>query len=256
MRLRATARDFLRAQRQRQVGGHVVRYANMVHHVEYSEPRRKANDRPAGARVFATKGVPMSAPARIAKAQPLDRLQELLDRQDILDCVHRYCRAVDRFDRELLLSVYHPDAIDDHGLFVGGREAFADWAFGYHSLYQNATHHVVTNHTCELDGDVAHAETYWIFSGANRDPQSGADRALDAALRSLHRPLRAPQRQVGDCRARLRDRVARRTRRAADAARGAGCVRGDGAWVSAAATTSRTSGRCASRDSRRPERTR
>jgi hypothetical protein len=105
---------------------------------------------------------------------PLDRLQELLDRQDILDCVHRYCRAVDRFDRELLLSVYHPDAIDDHGYFVGGREAFADWAFGYHSLYQNATHHVVTNHTCELDGDTAHAETYWLFSGINRDTTTGA----------------------------------------------------------------------------------
>ena len=208
----------------------VVRYSNMVHHVEYSEAARKANRRPAATRVFRDqKGFPMNAPARRSTtAQPLDRLQELLDRQDILDCVHRYCRAVDRFDRELLLSVYHPDAIDDHGLFVGGREAFADWAFGYHSLYQNATHHIVTNHTCELDGDVAHAETYWMFSGANRDPESGADRALDAAFRSLHRPLRAPQRHVGDRRARLRDRVARRARRAADAARGAGCVRSDG----------------------------
>ncbi len=106
--------------------------------------------------------------------EPLARLQELLDRQDILDCVHRYCRAVDRFDRELLLSVYHPDAMDDHGFFVGGPEAFADWAFGYHSLYQNLTHHIVTNHTCELAGDTAHAETYWVFSGINKDPQTGA----------------------------------------------------------------------------------
>ena len=37
-----------------------------------------------------------------------------------LDAIHRYCRAVDRADRDLLVSVYHPDAIDDHGLFVGG----------------------------------------------------------------------------------------------------------------------------------------
>jgi hypothetical protein len=122
----------------------------------------------------------MSAKAEAAKTQsapmqPLDRLQELLDRQDILDCVIRYCRAVDRFDRELLLTVYHPDATDDHGTFVGGPESFADWAFGYHSLYQNATHHIVTNHTCDLDGDVAHTETYWIFSGANKDAESGAE---------------------------------------------------------------------------------
>ena len=54
---------------------------------------------------------------------PLDRLQELLDRQDILDCVHRYCRAVDRFDREMLLSVYHPPGWE--------RWAWAAFAFGF-----------------------------------------------------------------------------------------------------------------------------
>jgi ketosteroid isomerase-like protein len=97
------------------------------------------------------------------------RLQELLDRHDILDCIHRYCRAVDRLDRDMLLSVYHPDAIDDHGVFVGGREEFAEWAFGYHVRHQKLTHHIVTNHTCELDGDTAHTETYWIFSGINVD---------------------------------------------------------------------------------------
>jgi hypothetical protein len=31
----------------------------------------------------------------------------------------RYSRAIDRLDRELLLSVYHEDAVDDHGVFVG-----------------------------------------------------------------------------------------------------------------------------------------
>jgi ketosteroid isomerase-like protein len=113
---------------------------------------------------------PSIPPAQSATA----RLQELLDRQDILDCIHRYCRAVDRFDREMLLSVYHPDATDDHGVFVGGREEFVDWAFGYHSMYQNLTHHIVTNHCCELAGDTAHTETYWLFSGTNKDPQTGA----------------------------------------------------------------------------------
>jgi ketosteroid isomerase-like protein len=100
------------------------------------------------------------------------KLQELCDRQDILDCIHRYCRAVDRFDRELLLSVYHPDAIDDHGLFVGGPEEFADWAFDYHRQFQDCTHHVVTNHICELQGDTAHTETYWLFSGINKGAPS------------------------------------------------------------------------------------
>jgi ketosteroid isomerase-like protein len=100
------------------------------------------------------------------------RLQDLCDRQDILDCIHRYCRGVDRFDRDMILSVYHPDAIDDHGLFVGGREQFADWAIAYHRQFQEATHHIVTNHHCELDGDTAHTETYWLFSGINKDGPS------------------------------------------------------------------------------------
>lgn len=99
---------------------------------------------------------------------PQDRIQALLDRQDILDCVTRYCRAVDRFDREMLLSVYHEDAIDDHGSFVGDREGFADWALNYHREHQLSHHHMIFNHSVELDGDQAHGETYWLFFGENR----------------------------------------------------------------------------------------
>jgi hypothetical protein len=33
----------------------------------------------------------------------------------------RYSRGIDRLDRDMLLSAYHPDAIDDHGMFVGRR---------------------------------------------------------------------------------------------------------------------------------------
>lgn len=95
-------------------------------------------------------------------------LRQLIDRQQIHDCLMRYCRGVDRFDRELLLSVYHPDAIDDHGVFVGDREAFADWAFDYHRTHQIATHHMVFNHTLDLQGDTAHSEVHWLFFGENR----------------------------------------------------------------------------------------
>lgn len=56
-------------------------------------------------------------------------VRELKDRQDIRDCLVRYCRGVDRFDREMVRSAYHPDAMDDHGDFVGGVENFIDWAF-------------------------------------------------------------------------------------------------------------------------------
>ena len=95
-------------------------------------------------------------------------LQDLLDRQAILDCIYRYCRGVDRFDRDLVLSVYHPDATDDHGEFVGSPEAFVDWAFAYHQKHQISHHHMILNHSCELDGDTAHTESYWVFLAENR----------------------------------------------------------------------------------------
>jgi hypothetical protein len=34
-------------------------------------------------------------------------------------CLLDYCRGVDRCDADLVASVYHPDATDDHGSFVG-----------------------------------------------------------------------------------------------------------------------------------------
>jgi SnoaL-like domain len=49
----------------------------------------------------------------------------LQDRQAIQDVLMTYSRGIDRLDRELLLSVYHDDAIDDHGVFVGSPEEFA-----------------------------------------------------------------------------------------------------------------------------------
>lgn len=94
-------------------------------------------------------------------------VQKLVDRQEILDCVTRYCSGVDRFDREMVLSVYHPDAIDDHGSFVGSAEQFVDWAFAYHSKYQHRHKHYILNHSCELNGETAHTETYWLFAGSN-----------------------------------------------------------------------------------------
>ncbi len=96
-------------------------------------------------------------------------LRELLDRQEILDCIHRYTRGMDRHDKEMVLSAYHPDAIDDHGLYCGVAKDFVDWACWFHDQNQTLHHHYVTNHSVEIDGDTAHAETYWLFVGVNKD---------------------------------------------------------------------------------------
>jgi hypothetical protein len=92
----------------------------------------------------------------------------LLDRAQILDCMHRYSRGMDRLDRELARSAYHDDATDDHSGRVASVEEFLDWAFDYHAG-QLRHQHFLSNHTVEIDGDVAHAETYYTFVGTWRD---------------------------------------------------------------------------------------
>ena len=47
-------------------------------------------------------------------------VQKLLDREAIKELVNLYCRAADRHDHELMRSLYHQDAIDDHGSFFKG----------------------------------------------------------------------------------------------------------------------------------------
>ena len=95
------------------------------------------------------------------------RVQLLIDRQDILNCIHRYCRGVDRLDEELLRSAYHPDATDDHGIFRGSVDEFVAWAFGVHRTRHRGHHHYVTNHVSDVDGDTAHSETYFMMVGQN-----------------------------------------------------------------------------------------
>lgn len=92
----------------------------------------------------------------------------LMDRQAIRDIMSTYARGVDRFDEEALLSVYHEDAIDDHGSFIGNREAFRDWVFAMHGEHHLSTQHSVTNHLAEIVGDTAYSETYYQWSAMNK----------------------------------------------------------------------------------------
>ena len=99
------------------------------------------------------------------------RLQEMIDREDIHACMVRYARGMDRRDRDLLRSAYHDGAIDDHVGFVGLVDDFIDWAFAYHST-QTRHQHYLLNHSADIGGDEAHAETYYLFVGTDREPEN------------------------------------------------------------------------------------
>lgn len=86
--------------------------------------------------------------------------REIIDRQQIWDCLQRYARGMDRLDEELALSAYHPGAIEDHGPVIAPCEQFVPNVIAFHRSQELATLHTLSNHTCEIDGNVAHAETY------------------------------------------------------------------------------------------------
>lgn len=109
-------------------------------------------------------------------------IQYLVDRQRIRDVIHRYCRAVDRHDEEMIRSVFWPEALDNHGPFFGTVPEFVDWVNGLHENKTLSHTHNITSHTCEIDGDVAHAESYILWVLRYRDEKTvlfGTGRYID-----------------------------------------------------------------------------
>ncbi len=103
-----------------------------------------------------------------------EKLQALLDKQDILECLTRFSRGMDRFDRDVFLSAFHSDATIAAGPFVGSAAECYDWAMPMHEAGQVSTHHNLLNVTYDIDGDTAHTETYYLFVGRNRDETNWA----------------------------------------------------------------------------------
>lgn len=92
---------------------------------------------------------------------PDDRLDLLMSRAEITEVVIRYARAVDRLDEPLLRSCFHPDARHWHGDFEGLSADFCTRAMEI-CRQVVATHHQLGPVSIDLDGDVAHAETYFV----------------------------------------------------------------------------------------------
>lgn len=89
-----------------------------------------------------------------------DKVEYLLDRLAISDCVARHARGHDRHDTDLLTSAYHDDGLDEHGHTVNRGPEYAQWANSTHAATSASHLHNVTTHTCDIDSDTAHAESY------------------------------------------------------------------------------------------------
>lgn len=89
-------------------------------------------------------------------------LQDLIDRDKINQCLLRYARGVDRLDEELILSAFHADAIDFHAKGrCGSAKEFLGWWLPTQA-HREVAQHYVTNGTIDIDGDMAHVESYFL----------------------------------------------------------------------------------------------
>jgi hypothetical protein len=91
-----------------------------------------------------------------------DALEELLAREQIRDCLHRYTRGVDRVDADLIRSAFHPDAVDHHGPVAGTVDDFLAYWLPLQAA-REASMHYLTNVTIDRDGDSAHVESYFTY---------------------------------------------------------------------------------------------
>jgi hypothetical protein len=89
-------------------------------------------------------------------------VQALLDKLDIHETIMRYCRAIDRCDEELLRSVYHPDAWDNHGAFNGRAADFIPWVMDLLRRRYTSTTHAICNELIEVVDDAAWSEAYFF----------------------------------------------------------------------------------------------
>lgn len=98
------------------------------------------------------------------------RMRELLDKQEIHEVLLRYCRGVDRCDRDLIASCYHPDAVDDHGDWVASGKDAPDHIVKLVKKTLLAGMHFLGNQLIEVEGDVAWSESYFqAFKDFERD---------------------------------------------------------------------------------------
>lgn len=113
-------------------------------------------------------------------------IQQLLDEAAIRRCIAKYPRALDRHDSDLLASMYHPDAIDDHGVYNGPASGYVTWMAARNTPGKHWMHHYGNQIIDFESADVAFAETYCI--GCCRVPaDDGGPKDIFLRVRYLDR---------------------------------------------------------------------
>lgn len=87
-------------------------------------------------------------------------IDEILAKQAIRDVLSRYCRGLDRMDKAMARSVFHPDATAlYHDMYEGSGYDFIDWVWQAHAAMDRHSHQI-SNVLAEISGDTANSEAY------------------------------------------------------------------------------------------------
>lgn len=97
----------------------------------------------------------------MSAAKSRDQLiDELLDKQALTELIHAYANAADRHDHDKMRTLYHEDAIDDHGHFAKGPAMDFIDKLPEIQKAMAILHHNITTVNLKLDGDRAEGEVY------------------------------------------------------------------------------------------------
>jgi len=108
----------------------------------------------------------------------LAAVREMLDRDAIARNMVKYTRALDRYDPDRVKDAYWPDAIDDHGGFVGNAHAFADHVYAEQKNgVLKSCSHLIGNMQVEFVGPTrAQVEFAFMAVAVFNDPDGEGDR--------------------------------------------------------------------------------
>lgn len=94
--------------------------------------------------------------------EDISKLELLVAEREIDRALKTYCRGIDRRDAQLVRSVYHDDAIEDHGgAYVGGPDGYVKWLMERLRHFAG-TMHSLHNTMINIRGDDANVESYCI----------------------------------------------------------------------------------------------
>jgi hypothetical protein len=105
------------------------------------------------------------------------KLRRLIDKSEIKEQIYTWSRGVARRDWDLVRSVFHPDAHDDHGTLNGSIAQYIEWQKRHHAGVDQSVHFLGNMLIDFVDDDTALAETNVIaFHHYRADcPESRAD---------------------------------------------------------------------------------